>query len=411
MPYQRFVVYNKNKLIYKPPLSRQLRKLPDGTRGISFRGKVYSIFNNIIDISKKSFDISECPILNSKQNLDKDKVSDEDFLFNETHYNPIFYFNGLKNDLNSFLYSLEKKKIDYLNADISKNKNFDYEIKISEESKIEHNLDKKKLIELLFESIETFSSKSFQQEIIFILNQKIEPTLQKNKIQEILNQYPDLLTQDIIYDIFKQLKNDQKSNDLSIIKDKELILIKQELEQKKEEIRTFEELLENKADEEYKITRISEQAEYISELEQNLNYLHNENNNLKKDKEFFINTDSKKRFLNLISETFSAIFPRIRLVFKSEIIIFEKFKSVLALFKILQKINNKDGLRFKKIKTSKDWFEVDEHISTGDEKKGRVYFSPIKNNLVLVVVDYKHNNKDQVLKFEKIISSNFENII
>ena len=264
---------------------------------------------------------------------------------------------------------------------------------------------------MLFESIETFSSKSFQQEIIFILNQKIEPTLQKNKIREILNQYPDLLTQDVIYDIFKQLKNDQESSNLSIIKDKELLLIKQELEQKKEEIRTFEELLENKADEEYKIARISEQAEYISELEQNLNYLHNENNNLKKDKEFFINTDSKKRFLNLISETFSAIFPRIRLVFKSEIIIFEKFKSVLALFKILQKINNKDGLRFKKIKTSKDWFEVDEHISTGDEKKGRVYFSPIKNNLVLVVVDYKHNNKDQVLKFEKIISSNFENII
>ena len=124
----------------------------------------------------------------------------------------------------------------------------------------------------------------------------------------------------------------------------------------------------------------------------------------------FINTDSKKRFLNLISETFNALFPRIRLVFKSELIIFEKYKSVLTLFKILRKIENKEELRFKKIRTSKNWFEVDDHITTGDEKKGRVYFSPIKNDLVLVVVDFKHNNKDQILKFEKIISSNFDNI-
>ena len=98
------------------------------------------------------------------------------------------------------------------------------------------------------------------------------------------------------------------------------------------------------------------------------------------------------------------------MVFKSEIIIFEKYKSVLALFKVLKKINYKEDLRFKKIRTSKNWFEVDEHITTGDEKKGRVYFSPIKNDLVLVVVDFKHNNKDQILKFEKIISSDFNNI-
>ena len=185
---------------------------------------------------------------------------------------------------------------------------------------------------------------------------------------------------------------------------------KQELQLKNEEITAYEELFKNKADDEYKYSKISEQSEYILELEKNLNFLHNENNNLKKEKEFFINTDSKKRFLNLISETFTTIFPRIRLVFKSEIVIFEKYKSVLALFKILKKINYKENLRFKKIRTSKNWFEVDQHITTGDDKRGRVYFSPIQNNLVLVVVDFKNNNKDQILKFEKIISSNFDNI-
>ena len=225
-----------------------------------------------------------------------------------------------------------------------------------------------------------------------------------------MNQYPDLLAQDIIFDLFNQTEQiDDKQNIIEKQK-KNILDLNNQLDIKNNDLKAFEELFQNKAEDEYKFSKISEQSEYIIELEKNLNFLHNENNNLKKDKEFFINTDSKKRFLNLISETFNALFPRIRLVFKSEIIIFEKYKSVLTLFKILRKIENKEDLRFKKIRTSKNWFEVDDHITTGDEKKGRVYFSPTKNDLVLVVVDFKHNNKDQILKFEKIISSNFDNI-
>ena len=410
MPFQRFEVYNKGQLIYKPPFSRQIRRLPDGSKGIVFRGKVYLLFNNIIDISKNSFDIKDCPLITSKQILNKDKFSDEDFYFSDDEYNPKFYFNGLKSDLNSFLYFLEKKKIDYLSADISKNKKFDYEVKISEESKIEKKLTKKELIYILFESTETDNTKSFSNEIKFILNQNIDLPVKKKKIQDILDQFPDLLTQDIIIDIFERSKSEISQQ--NTIEDQKITIsnLEKKLHLKNDEIIAFEELFKNKAEDEFKYSKISEQSEYILELEKNLNFLHNENNNLKKDKEFFINTDSKKRFLNLISETFNTLFPRIRLVFKSEIIIFEKYKSVLALFKVLKKINYKEDLRFKKIRTSKNWFEVDEHITTGDEKKGRVYFSPIKNDLVLVVVDFKHNNKDQILKFEKIISSDFNNI-
>lgn len=410
MPFQRFEVYNKSELVYKPPFSRQIRRLPDGSKGIVFRGKVYLLFNNIIDISKNSFKIKDCPLITSRQILNKDKFSEEDFYLSEDEYNPKFYFNGLKSDLNSFLYFLEKKKIDYLSADISKNKKFDYEVKISEESKIEKKLTKKELIYILFESIETDNTKLFTNEIRFILDQNIDLPIKKKKIQDILDQSPDLLTRDIIIDIFERSKTEISYH--NIVEDQKISIadLEKKLHLKNEEIIAFEELLKNKAEDEYKYSKISEQSEYILELEKNLNFLHNENNNLKKDKEFFINTDSKKRFLNLISEVFNTLFPRIRLVFKSEIIIFEKYKSVLALFKVLKKINYKEDLRFKKIKTSKNWFEVDEHIATGDEKKGRVYFSPIKNDLVLVVVDFKHNNKDQILKFEKIISSNFDNI-
>lgn len=317
---------------------------------------------------------------------------------------------GLKVILILFYIFQKKKKIDYLSADVSKNKKFDYEVKISEESKIEKKLTKKELIYILFESTETDNTKSFSNEIKFILNQNIDLPIKKKKIQDILDQFPDLLTQDIIIDIFERSKSEISQQ--NIIEDQKIAIsnLEKKLHSKNDEIIAFEELLKNKAEDEYKYSKISEQSEYILELEKNLNFLHNENNNLKKDKEFFINTDSKKRFLNLISETFNTLFPRIRLVFKSEIIIFEKYKSVLALFKVLKKINYKEDLRFKKIRTSKNWFEVDEHITTGDEKRGRVYFSPIKNDLVLVVVDFKHNNKDQILKFEKIISSDFDNI-
>lgn len=410
MPYIKFTVLKKGKLFSKPPFARQIRKLPDGNKGVAFRGKVFSLFNNSIDVSKNSYQLDDCPILSPKQHLEKDNISDENFFFLDSEYNPKFYFNGLKNDLNAFLFLLEKKKIDYLSADISENEKFDFVVKISEESKIDKNLNKKKLIDILFESIETYSSKSFQNEIKFILKQNIDSSIKKQKIQEILNQYPDLLAQDIIFDLFNQTEQiDDKQNIIEKQK-KNILDLNNQLDIKNNDLKAFEELFQNKAEDEYKFSKISEQSEYIIELEKNLNFLHNENNNLKKDKEFFINTDSKKRFLNLISETFNALFPRIRLVFKSEIIIFEKYKSVLTLFKILRKIENKEDLRFKKIRTSKNWFEVDDHITTGDEKKGRVYFSPTKNDLVLVVVDFKHNNKDQILKFEKIISSNFDNI-
>ena len=110
MPFQRFEVYNKSELVYKPPFSRQIRRLPDGSKGIVFRGKVYLLFNDIIDISKNSFKIKDCPLITSKQILNKDKFSEEDFYLSEDEYNPKFYFNGLKSDINSFLYFLEKKK-------------------------------------------------------------------------------------------------------------------------------------------------------------------------------------------------------------------------------------------------------------------------------------------------------------
>ena len=110
MPYIKFTVLKKGKLFSKPPFARQIRKLPDGNKGVAFRGKVFSLFNNSIDVSKNSYQLDDCPILSPKQHLEKDNISDENFFFLDSEYNPKFYFNGLKNDLNAFLFLLEKKK-------------------------------------------------------------------------------------------------------------------------------------------------------------------------------------------------------------------------------------------------------------------------------------------------------------
>ena len=92
MPFIRFKVYNSDKFIAKPAFARQLRKLPDGSTGVEFRGKVYNIFENQIDISRRSFKLNECPLISSKQIINKKNIQKEDFFYDERNYNPIFFF-------------------------------------------------------------------------------------------------------------------------------------------------------------------------------------------------------------------------------------------------------------------------------------------------------------------------------
>ena len=415
MPYLKFKVYNKEKFITHPPFARQIRRLPDGSTGIEFRGRVYNLFEDQIDISLKSFSISECPLVRSRQILDRKKIKKEDFYYDTSKYNPIFYFNGLYDDLNAFLYNLDKKKIDYLKADYSKGKinnniGYDFEVKLSGESVKDENLNLNRIIQLLLESREDFSIKSVEKQLRDMINNDIDENLKEKNINLLIDKYPKKLVPKLFVNLGKALK-DQKSNSKEFSDlNKEKQKLELQLNLKDEEIKTYNELLEKKADDEYKINKISEQMDYISELEKNIDYLHNQNYQLNKDKESFIKTDLKKKFLNYISNTFESVMPRLRLIQKSELIIFDKFTNISPLFKLLKKINDKEKINFKKVRTSNNWFEVSEHISTGDEKRGRIYFSILKNNLVAIVVDYKYNDKDQFLKFDKIINLDLSNV-
>ncbi len=98
--------------------------------------------------------------------------------------------------------------------------------------------------------------------------------------------------------------------------------------------------------------------------------------------------------------------PRIRLILRSEITLFEKFDDLSIIFNLLNKINDKQNIKFRKIVHLDKWFEVNEHISTGKEKKGRIYFSPLKNNLVAVCIDYKFDDKSQKKIFNNLDNFN-----
>ena len=67
-------------------------KLPDGSTGVEFRGKVYNIFENQIDISGRSFKLNECPFISSKQIINKKNIQKEDFYDERVQSN---FFNGL----------------------------------------------------------------------------------------------------------------------------------------------------------------------------------------------------------------------------------------------------------------------------------------------------------------------------
>lgn len=415
MPYIKFKVYNLDKFITKPAFARQLRRLPDGTTGVEFRGKVYNLFEDQIDISTKSFNPRDCPLISSKQILDRKKIKKEDFHYNDQQYNPVFYFNGLYEDLNSFLYNLDLHKIDYLKADYSISKapnniNYDYEVKLSEESVKEKNLNLERIIQILLDSLANFSIQSIEKQLKDMINKNIDENVKEKNINLLIEKYPRILIPKLLINLNKFQNNNEASfQELNNLK-KHNKSLELQLNLKNEEIDTFNELLTKKADDEYKLSKISEQLDYISSLEKNIDYLSNQNYQLNKDKESFVKTDLKKKFLNYISNTFNSIMPRLRLIQKSELVIFEKYSNISFLLKILKKINDKEKINFKKIRKSNNWFEVNDHISTGDEKRGRVYYSPLKNNLVAVVVDYKYNDKDQFIKFEKIINLNLEKI-
>jgi len=405
MPSIRAKVYDGNNFILDLPFKRQLRSLPNGSRGIVFRGKVYQVFEDKIDIKTQSFNLDECKELNASKEINEKNIIDNIF-FDQKTYNPIFYFNGLSEDLDSFLFALDADGIQYLQAatcnDLAlNNKKYDFFIKFSKE-----NLDEKKL--LLDDLINLFKKSSsspfigsIQRKIINLLNSDIEETKIQDSINRILLDSPKFILDKLFYlMLINSFSN--KNNEINkkyIFENEKLI---SEIKKKDEEIETFNELLNKKITDYNKDKKIGEQILYIQELEDMIDDLIKKNDQLRLEVKSVVSTNLKKKFLNFISETIQTTMPRLRLIYSSELTIFEKFENVNIIFEVLKNLNDKVKIKFKKIHTIDNWFEVDDHISTGREKRGRVYFASLKNNLLAIMVDYKINDKDQIKKIKKL---------
>ena len=411
MPYVNFLVFRGTDFFYKPPFARELRKLPNGSKGVQFRGKIYQIYEGKIDINKKSYKINDCPVVDAHHSLDPDNLDKSQFFYDDKIYNPILYFNGFEEDLDSFLLSLDYKKIDYLQGDLCKDKasnkkKYDYQIKFSDESIKENNLSINDILRILLYSRNDPVVDSIEKNINVILETSIEEGIKAKNILNLLERYPIHTLPNLILKLKNNKNTYEVNNNLVKNLKEEKIKLELKLQSKEEEIEVFDELLNKKASEEYKISKISEQSEYINELENTVNQLYDENHNLKKDKKNFLSTNLKKKFLNFISDICSSTMPRIRLILRSEITLFEKFDDLSIIFNLLNKINDKQNIKFRKIVHLDKWFEVNEHISTGKEKKGRIYFSPLKNNLVAVCIDYKFDDKSQKKIFNNLDNFN-----
>lgn len=411
MPYVNFLVFKGTDFFYKPPFARELRKLPSGSKGVQFRGKIYQIYEGKIDINKKSFKINDCPVVDAHHSLDPDNLDKSQFFYDDKIYNPILYFNGFEEDLDSFLLSLDHNKIDYLQGDVCKDKasnkkKYDYQIKFSDESIKENNLSINDILKILLSSRKDPLVDSLERKINVILETSIEEDVKRKNILNLLEKYPLQTLPNLVLKL-KNNKNEYEisNNLIKNLKD-EKIKLELKLQKKEDEIEVFDNLLNDKANEEYKIDQIREQTEYIKELENTVNQLYDENHNLKKDKKNFLSTNIKKKFLNFISDICDSTMPRLRLILRSEITLFEKFDDLSTIFKFLSKINNKENIKFRKIVYLDKWFELNEHISTGKEKRGRIYFSPLKNNLVAICVDYKFDDKSQKKIFNNLDNFN-----
>lgn len=81
------------------------------------------------------------------------------------------------------------------------------------------------------------------------------------------------------------------------------------------------------------------------------------------------------------------------------------FLDPLPLFKILKSLNNKESLPSKNISTAGGWFEIQEHIGTGQSKMGRVYFKKQKSGRLAVVIHHKKDNKEQNRYFKNTLGN------
>jgi regulator of replication initiation timing len=87
--------------------------------------------------------------------------------------------------------------------------------------------------------------------------------------------------------------------------------------------------------------------------------------------------------------------------------IIESFPDPSSLFDILQRLNGREEMPRKKIGGTRDWFEIDKHINTGESDMGRVYCTKLESGRMFAVVHRKKDDIEQQRFFGKLRDPSF----
>ena len=161
-------------------------------------------------------------------------------------------------------------------------------------------------------------------------------------------------------------------------------------------------------------------TEYATEFEQQaLDYkkswtIYEKNIKNFKKKILFKNRTNKhnhtNKIINYLELCFSK-FENINIHPETSQIVVEKFPNATSLFDVLNKLDKRESVPARKINGSRlGWFEVNQHITTGNDSLGRIYYvKPEGQKKITVLAYHKSNDNDQQRFHKKIDHPEFLN--
>ena len=392
-------LYKSGKFLKRLPIKQQVIYSPNNKESVVYRGRVYELFDDAIDIAKESFSLGECQT--SSHSLD----SIDKYTIERRSFKTLVFLETSLNKFNSFLYELDLANIPYIQSGISsqssetsQNQNEKYYIRFSNEF-VEATDDFDKKIHISFKNaLQGSYKKSAIKEIGKIIASKNE-TNKKENVLNYINNISLIGLTDLVIDLYEttskelveNIKIKKKSNDLNqkyLYQLDKIEFLEKEIKKQKNDDSFLKEI--SKKDKE-----ILDLYEIIDEYETEINQL----KTIKTSSEISNQQNKLISYLNGFLDTFT---PNIELIGNSEVNFINKytrFSEVLTLLRDLSK--DIKSVVSKKIHTLSGWQEINRHISTGNEKKGRIYFKNLKEaQKILVYIDYKEDDKSQKRVFK-----------
>lgn len=403
-------LYKNGIFLKRLAVKQQVIFSPNNNEAVVYRGRAYELFDDSIDISKKSFSIAEC----SFEEIN-DKKKDE-YLIEKRSFKTLVFLKLSQNKFNSFLYELDLNKIPYIQSGPSSHssesgqlKKADYYVRFSNEY-VEECRDFDKIIDNSFRnSLEGSYKKSVIKEIGKILTSK-NKTNKKESILNYINQISLIGLTDLITELYQNKSSDLLEN---IKIDKKLKDLNQKYLYQIDKIEFLESEIKKQQNDNTILNEINKKDKEILELYEMIDEYESEINQLKTLQISSDKSNNQNKLIGYLNGFLQTFAPSIQLIGNSEINFINKFTKYAEVLNLIKSLNSDFvSIKSKKIQTLFGWYEVNTHISTGNEKKGRIYFKKIKEpEKTLVYIDYKEDDKSQKRVFKYLSKLNLKDKI